>query len=401
MSPKFSTRTEWDLHETAYAAAQRHARAQGQKVLDLTASNPTTCGFQYEGDRLLGLLHQPQSLFYAPEPRGLLHAREAVAGYYQEETGAELNPEQLLLTTSTSEAYSFLFRLLCGPGDEVLIAQPSYPLFEFLADLDDVRLLPYPIFYDHGWHLDTAALRARLTPRTRAIAVVHPNNPTGHFTKSAERNELEAICQQHGLALIVDEVFLDYAVNTSSNNLINTHSFASGGHPVLTFVLSGLSKVAALPQMKAAWVLCMGPQEIVQQAMARLEMIADTFLSMNAPIQHALPGMLETRHAIQRQVRARVQANLAAMDRLLAQQTMVSRLVVEAGWYAVLRVPALGPVDAAAVRLLESEQVLVHPGNFYGFSGDGWLVVSLLPPVAEFQEGMARLVRFFGADAGR
>ena len=398
MQPTFSKRTEWDLQETPYAAAVRHARSQRRTIYDLTTSNPTTCGFLYEGG-LLDLLRDPRALQYQPDPQGLLPAREAVAAYYREETGAGISPKNILLTTSTSEAYSFLFRLLCGPGDEVLIAQPSYPLFEYLADLDDVRLAFHPLLYDHGWHLDPAALRARLTPRTRAITVVQPNNPTGHFIKEAERSALEAICLEHGLSLIVDEVFLDYAIDLSSKTLKNSQSFACGEHPVLTFVLSGVSKICALPQMKAAWLLCQGPQEQMRQAMGRLEVIADTFLSMSAPIQHALPGMLAMRHGPQRQIRERVRANLATLDRLLAQQTMVSRLVVEAGWYAVLRAPALGPVDAAVVRLLEREQVLVHPGNFYGFSGDGWLVVSLLPPTEEFQEGMARLVRFFGADA--
>ncbi len=436
MLPTFSTRTQWDLRETAYAAALRHARSQPQPIFDLTASNPTTCGFVYEDNHWRDLLHAPECRIYEPNPQGLRSAREAVAAYYQEATGARPDPDSIVLTTSTSEAYSFLFRLLCDHGDEVLIAQPSYPLFEFLADLDHVRLVSYPLFYDHGWHLDLAALRERITPRTRAIVVVQPNNPTGHFTKKAERRELETICEQYGLALIVDEVFLDYAGNSSRDGLgkfcLNStvvpqwlkpdfiadayggtkvpplqnadsfrdsldgnDSFSTDEHPALTFILSGLSKVSALPQMKVAWMLCLGPQDALQQARSRLEIIADTFLSMNAPIQHALPGMLASRHAMQRQILERTQANLSELDRQLQTQTMISRLTVEAGWYAVLRVPALGSVDAAAIRLLETERVLAHPGHFYGFAGDGWLVVSLLPPLAEFQEGMARMTRFF------
>ncbi|HUZ05112.1 MAG TPA: pyridoxal phosphate-dependent aminotransferase, partial [Acidobacteriaceae bacterium] len=353
MSPKFSARTQWDLQETPYAVALRRARADVQPIFDLTASNPTTCSFVYDEGCLLGLLRQPEALLYEPDPRGLRRAREAIASYYQRETGADLDPDHLLLTTSTSEAYSFLFRLLCDPGEEILIPQPSYPLFEFLADLEDVRLTPYPLFYDHGWHLDVAAMEARITSRTRAIMVVQPNNPTGHFTKSVEREALERVCEQHDLALIIDEVFLDYALDSSGNTLRKSRSFTTSNHPVLTFVLSGLSKVAALPQMKVAWVVCLGPQDILKQATARLEIIADTFLSMNAPIQHALPGMLAARWDIQQQIVARVRGNLADLDRQLAQQRMVSRLVVEAGWYVVLRIPALGSADAAAIRLLE------------------------------------------------
>ncbi|HEX4020847.1 MAG TPA: pyridoxal phosphate-dependent aminotransferase [Acidobacteriaceae bacterium] len=398
MLPQFSARAQWNLRETAYAAALRKAYAQGQAIFDLTASNPTTCGFVYDEERLLGLLHNPEFLTYEPDPRGLRHAREAVAGYYREETGVALDPSHVVLTTSTSEAYSFLFRLLCDSGDEVLVAQPSYPLFEFLADLDNIRLVPYPLFYDHGWHLDVAALRTCITARTRAIVVVQPNNPTGHFTKRAERMDLEEVCKQHGLALIVDEVFLDYRANTSSNALDSAQSFITGNHPGLTFVLSGLSKVAALPQMKAAWLVCRGPEGLLQEAMARLEVISDTFLSMNAPIQHALPGMLATRHDMQRQILARVRENLAALDDVLQQQPVVSRLVMEAGWYAVLRIPALESVEAAAIRLLETERVLVHPGHFYGLAGEGWIVVSLLPPLAEFQEGITRLAKFFRAN---
>ncbi len=395
MLPTFSTRTQWDLRETAYAAALRHARSQPQPIFDLTASNPTTCGFVYDDSHWRELLHAPECRIYEPNPQGLRSAREAVAKYYQEATGADPDPDSIVLTTSTSEAYSFLFRLLCDHGDEVLIAQPSYPLFEFLADLDHVRLVSYPLFYDHGWHLDLAALRERITPRTRAIVVVQPNNPTGHFTKKAERRELEVICEQYGLALIVDEVFLDHAPDSSGRGLSKNGSFATDKHPALTFILSGLSKVSALPQMKVAWMLCLGPQDVLQQARSRLEIIADTFLSMNAPIQHALSGMLASRSVMQRQILERTQANLAELDRQLQTQTMISRLTVEAGWYAVLRVPALGSVDAAAIRLLETERVLVHPGHFYGFAGDGWLVVSLLPPQAEFREGAMRLVQFF------
>ncbi len=357
-------------------------RTRGHALIDLTASNPTQCGFVYDAPALLAALGSGQSLRYDPEPMGLPEARDAVCGYY---SGA-VEPGQVGLTTSTSEAYSFLFRLLCDPGDEVLIAQPSYPLFDFLAGLDDVRLSGYPLFYDHGWQTEPGALAARITPRTRAIALVHPNNPTGHYTSPGERAELERLAVEHGLALIVDEVFLDYAFGEPAP------SFVHGEHPALTFVLSGLSKVAALPQMKASWIVTLGPPEQAREALARLELIADTFLSMNAPVQHALPAWLDGRAWLQSQISGRTRANLAILDAQLDPHTCITRLAVEAGWYAVLRVPALGTDDELVLALAQDWGVLVHPGHYYGFAGDGWLVVSLLPPCARFEEGIRAIV---------
>ena len=254
---RWSARTQWDLTETPWARHLARLRAAGAQLWDLTASNPTHCGFTYDAASILAPLNQPAALHYDPNPRGLLPAREAVSRYYREH-GATVDAEQIFLTTSTSEAYSFLFRLLCDPGDEVLIGQPGYPLFDFLARLDDVRLVPYELFYDHGWHLDLEAIRSRLTPRARAIAVVHPNNPTGHFTRPGQRAALEELCREHHLALIVDEVFLDYGLTHTGE------SFATGEHAVPTFVLSGLSKVAALPQMKAAWIACFAEAEALR-----------------------------------------------------------------------------------------------------------------------------------------
>jgi aspartate/methionine/tyrosine aminotransferase len=323
-------------------------------------------------------------LHYEPDPRGLRPAREAVSRYYRDH-GAVVDREQIFLTTGTSEAYSFLFRLLCDPGDEVLIGQPGYPLFDFLARLDDVRLVPYELFYDHGWHLDLEALRRRVTPRTRAITVVHPNNPTGHFTRQSERTAIEELCREQGLALIVDEVFLDYGLNQSGE------SFATGSHAVPTFVLSGLSKVAALPQMKAAWIACFAEGEARQ----RMEVISDTFLSMSAPIQWALPTWLGQRASLQGQIRERVEGNLASLDAILFSQKVVTRLEVEAGWYAVLRVPGLRAEEETALDLLSERRVVVHPGGFFGFSGQGWLVVSLLAPSAEFGKGVEAIAQHF------
>jgi aspartate/methionine/tyrosine aminotransferase len=392
MMQEFSRRTHWNLKKTAYAAAQERLRADGRQMFDLTASNPTACGFQYDRAGILGQLSRPECLEYEPDPRGLPVARAAVVDYYAEAAATQISPEQIFLTTSTSEAYSYLFRLHCDPGSEILIARPSYPLFDFLADLDDVRLVPYPLFYDHGWHIDRAALAERISSKTRAVVVVHPNNPTGHFTSPAEREWLQGICDEYGLVLIVDEVFLDYALDLPDTHTLRHTSFSSGDHPVLTYVLSGLSKVAGLPQMKAAWIAAFGPELLLEAATARLEMIADTFLSINAPVQHALPYLLAHRSGVQQQIRERVRQNLAELDRQFADAPAVSRLQVEGGWYAVLRVPALMSGDALAIRLMEQERVVVHPGHFYGFDGDGWIVLSLLPPLTEFAEGVTRLL---------
>lgn len=384
----FSQRTHWDTEENPLAEALRRRRAAGLPLIDLTASNPTRCGFRYDSELLLGALRKEASLEYDPDPRGIRAAREAICGYYRDHN-AEVDSERIFLTTSTSEAYSYLFRLLCDPGEEILIAQPSYPLFEYLADLEDVRLKPYPLFYDHGWHLDLHGLRQQITERTRAVAVVHPNNPTGHFTAGGERSALEQVCLEHGLSLIVDEVFLDYGLAGHSGR-----SFASGGHPALKFVVSGLSKIAALPQMKAAWIACCGPQELLGTALNRLEVIADTFLSMNAPVQWAMPEWLAGRASIQGQIRERLEMNLAALDRLLAKQSLLSRLDVEAGWYVVLRIPALAPDEEVVRQLVEEAGVSIHPGYFFGFSESGWLVASLLCPSDEFARGMEAVLKY-------
>jgi alanine-synthesizing transaminase len=389
---RFAARTEWSTEETAWSRALARRRQQGLPLLDLTASNPTECGFDYSAD-MLAPLAEPTALHYEPDPRGMRRAREAVCSYYRDHD-AGLSPEQIFLTTSTSEGYGWLFRLLCDPGDEVLIAQPSYPLFDLLAAVEDVRLAPYPLLYDpagaHGWSLDLHALEACLKEKTRALVVVHPNNPTGHYTTAAERAALAALCRERGLALIVDEVFLDYP--SRADVAQRARSFASGQQPALTFVLSGLSKVAALPQMKASWIACLGPEPERTEAMRRLEIIADTFLSMNAPIQHALPVWLAGRAAMQQQLQARTTANQRTLDAALAAQHAMVRLDCEGGWYATLRTPPFEDGEAFAVRLLQEAGVAVHPGSFFGFCERNRLVLSLLPREAEFARGIAALL---------
>lgn len=385
MAMRFSRRTGWNTEESELARAHRLRIAAGLPVADLTASNPTRCGFAY-GAKLLAPLADPAALDYDPQAKGILRARQAVCGYYAGR-GVMLDPGQIVLTTSTSEAYSYLFRLLCDPGSEILALQPGYPLFDFLAVLDDVRLKAASLVYDHGWQIDPEGLRRAITPETRAIMLVHPNNPTGHFTKPWEASELANLCHEFGLSLIVDEVFLDYGITEIGE------SFAAGLDAVPVFVVSGLSKIAGLPQMKAAWIVATGPGKA--QALDRLEVIADTFLSMNAPVQCALPAWLSGREAIQAQIRARVASNLAELDRQLACLPAAQRLKVEGGWYAVLRIPALAP-DAQTVMALLEHGVWVHPGYFFGMPEAGWLVVSLLGPETEFSAGVTRFVDYFG-----
>lgn len=377
MSYRFSSRTGWDLGESAFAESIRRAKSEGRELIDLTISNPTVCGFTYDRDAVLTSLGDPRALIYDPDPRGMLSAREAVAAYYADH-GADVSPDALVLTTSTSEAYGYLFRLLCDAGDEILVAQPSYPLFDFLADLEDVRLRPYPLFYDYGWWIDLAELERRLTPRTRAIVLVHPNNPTGHPTGREERARLEEICSRHGLALIVDEVFLDYTFGEQP-----LESFARGPHPVLTFVLSGMSKIAGLPQMKVGWIAAFGPDAEKYAALARLEVIADTFLSMNAPAQLALPSWLQSRSPLQEQIMERTAANLNAIS-----ANGLNVLRTGAGWSAIVRLPRIG---ITAESLLRDDAVVVHPGSFYGMPEPERVVVSLIVLSEAFLTGMQRI----------
>ncbi len=386
---RFSLRTNWNTEESELARAHRLRKEAGLPIADLTASNPTHCGFTYS-EKLLAPLAHPQALEYDPQPKGSLRAREAVCAYYAGH-GAMVDPAHIVLTTSTSEAYSYLFRLLCDGGAEILVPQPGYPLFDFLADLDDIRLKAAPLVYDAGWQIDFEGLRSAITTETRVIVVVHPNNPTGHFTKPWEVEELAHVCRAFDLSLVVDEVFLDYGIGESA------WSFAHGVESVPVYVLSGLSKIAGLPQMKAAWIVVTGPEHA--QALERLEVIADTFLSMNAPVQCALPAWLEGRAAIQTQIRRRVTENLAELDRQIAPATAVQRLAFEGGWYAVLRIPALAP-DEETVQALLEQGVWVHPGYFFGLPDSGWLVVSLLAAHGEFRGGVTKLMNYLAAPQG-
>jgi alanine-synthesizing transaminase len=384
----FADRTNWNLEENRLTRALAQRRAAGCAILDLSASNPTTCGFTFDERAILAAFTDPAAMQYTPDPHGLAAARTAVRDYYGQ-LGARVLPEEIFLTTGTSEAYSFVFRTLCDPGDEVLIPTPSYPLFDFLADINDVRLIPYSLLYDHGWQTDFNSFERAIGSRTRAAIVVHPNNPTGHYAKAAEALELESICARHEMALIADEVFYDFSFSEHQ-----PASFATEAH-ALTFVLSGLSKISGLPQMKAGWIVAAGPESLKSEALSRLEVIADTYLSMNAPVQCALPALLGMRKSFQRQLIERVTQNLAYLDKQLEYHPQCSRMAIEGGWNAVIRVPAIRSDEDAAIDLLESRDLYVHPGHFYDFAGDGHMVVSLIVKPEEFSEGAQRLLKFF------
>ncbi|HKN73608.1 MAG TPA: pyridoxal phosphate-dependent aminotransferase [Candidatus Acidoferrum sp.] len=370
------------------SAALAAHRAAGKLLIDLTVSNPTECGFRYDEGAILRALCNPAALKYEPNPRGLDVARSAVAQYYAAR-GSNVSNEDIFLTTGTSEAYSYVFRTLCDPDDELLIPEPSYPLFEFLADIQDARLRRYPLVYDYGWQIDFHAIEQTITPRTRGVIVVHPNNPTGHFCKAAEMHKLNEICAARGIAIIADEVFLDFALKEQQIASFATNSGA------LTFTMSGLSKICGLPQMKAAWLIVSGPETQKAEALARLEVIADTYLSMGAPIQWAMPTLLGQRHTFQKQLMSRVEQNLAELDKQLEGQKSCSRLEVEGGWNAVLHVPATCSDEELALELLATKSVCVHPGHFYDFPAEGYLVVSLITPANEFAKGIKMVLSMY------
>ncbi len=392
----FASRTNWNLQPNRFAKALEEHQRSGKPLFDLTNSNPTTCGFGYPEERLFAALTDRRVLRYEPESQGLRQAREAIADYYRGRPGffgaqAQVDPSRIVLTSSTSEAYNYVFRLLCEVGDEVLVPAPSYPLFEYLADLADIRPVSYPLIYDQGWQIDSAALFAASSSRSKAIMVVHPNNPTGSFVKRQEAQKLAEICARRNLAIIADEVFLDYADGADPPCTFASDSAA------LTFTLSGLSKISLLPQMKLGWIVVSGPDELVHAAMQRLDVIGDTYLSPSTPGQLALGEMLSMRDDLQKQMQQRLCSNLKFLDARM-QQSSVDRLKREGGWYAVLRVPARGSDEDLAIELLENCDVLVHPGHFFDFPRDGFVIVSLIAREAEFQEGARRLRNFFRSE---
>jgi alanine-synthesizing transaminase len=379
-----SQRLPASLEPNALSAALDARRRAGVPLLDLTLTNPTECGFSYPEQRILAALATPAVLAYQPDPRGQAGARDAIAAYH----GQGLTGADLTLTASTSEAYSWLFKLLCDPGDDVLVPSPSYPLFHWLAALEGVRARPVPALRHERWNLDLPGLAAACGPRTRAVVVVNPNNPTGHFLSRDEWSVLLGFCAQRGLALLVDEVFADYGLEPAADHLPTAMASDAPGCPL--FVLSGLSKIAALPQIKLGWIAARGDQ--ARALLEPLAFIADQYLSVSAPAQAAAPELLRLAPAIQAGIMERMRGNLAALDRALAPHPHLTRLPVEGGWSVLLRRPALDSAEACALRLLRDSGVYVHPGHFFDLPGEGYLVLSLLPPPEVFQEGIRRVV---------
>lgn len=384
----FSSRLHWDLRPNALTALLRAKRAAGAPIADLTESNPTRAGLHYPAG-ILDALANPRALLYEPIAAGLPAAREAIAVGYYAPLGKQVDPSRILLTASTSEAYAYLMKLLTEPGDELLTPVPSYPLFEFLASLESVRITPYPLLYDEGWSIDLDALARSITARTRAIVLVNPNNPTGSFVKRRELERLVELCRSHELAIVCDEVFSDYAFGADSDRVESLVE----REDVLTFSMSGLSKVAALPQMKLGWIVVGGPPAVRAGAIERLELIADTWLSVSTPVQHAAPLLLAAGADVRKQICDRTRRNL---DTLLDKtRNSVNRVLrVEGGWYATLRTPRVRNEEEWALELLDHCGVLTQPGYFYDFDRDDLLVLSLLTPPDIFSEGVRRLTEY-------
>jgi alanine-synthesizing transaminase len=369
------------------AAALGERRAAGRTHLDLTVSNPTSAGIPYDHQGITAALGSPRALVYEPAPFGLPSARDAVAKLWTDR-GVPTEARRVALTGSTSEAYAFLFKLLCDPGEAVLVPCPSYPLFEHLARYEGVEAVPYPLSYDGSWHVDLDALRRAVTERTRAIVVVSPNNPTGSFLK---RDELAKMAEL-GIPIVSDEVFGEYAFEDDPKRALSALT-ADGA---LVFALDGLSKLAALPQMKLAWITASGPDAEVDKALEGLELILDTFLSPGAPVQHALPSLLRSGSASRKAIRARARENKSTLS-YLATGSAVTPLTVEGGWCATLRLPATLAEEDWALGLLEACDVLVQPGFFYDFLDEPYAVLSLLTPERLFAEGVRRLVEYVEA----
>ncbi len=374
-----------DFAENALSLRTQEMRLAGARILDLTESNPTRAGLLAPPE-LIGLLGNPGSAHYRPEPCGLRSAREAVSRDYATR-GVAVDPGHIVLTASSSESYSLLFKLLGNPGDEILVPTPSYPLFGFLADLDGLRVRPYPLHFDHEWHLSIDSLNALITEKTRAVVVVHPNNPTGSFLKRPEAQALLGLGAKRGVAIIADEVFADFgfAADPRRQETFARDSLA------LCFALGGLSKSCALPQMKLGWIAISGPANLRNAALARLEFIADTYLSVGTPVQLALPGILEQKPWLQGPIKARLARNLKALKTAVAAHPELSLLPPEGGWSALLQCPATRSDEERALRALDAG-VLVHPGHFFDFESGCYLVVSLLCETESFDASLPPLM---------
>lgn len=384
---RFSGRVPASLAPNRLALALEQMRAERTPFVDLTESNPTRAGFIYP-EGLLDSLGDSASLSYRPQPRGGIEARRAVADDFARR-GRRIDPDRIALTASTSEAYALIFKLLCDAGDEVLVPRPSYPLFEHLTALESVTPVPYDLEYHVRWDVDLSSVERALSPRTRALVLVSPNNPTGSFVESGELDALARICAAREIAIVSDEVFADYPLLAAPAGV---RGELSGRADVLGFTLGGLSKTVGLPQVKLGWIAASGGDAQVERALTRLDLVLDTYLSVGTPVQLAAGDLLAKGAAVREQIHHRVQRNLAACTALVAQYPACRLLRAEGGWSAVVRVPSIVPEDDLVLALLREEHVLTYPGYFFDFPQESYIVLSLLVPEDTFVSGVGRVL---------
>ncbi len=384
-----TSRTNWKLTPNQLTLRLKTLQKAGVRILDLSESNPTRCQFEYLKGELLSSLSDPQNILYEPNSKGMLEARRAVQNDYQKK-GVLIDPEHIFLTASTSEAYSFLFRLLVNPGERVLVPRPSYPLFDFLADLNDVRLDSYSLRYNgSGWNLDMANLTHALQIETKAIILVHPNNPTGSFINRRELDEIIKLAQTRSLALISDEVFSDYSFSDDPERIASL----AETQEVSTFTLGGISKALGLPQMKLSWITATGPEKMLEPLLERLEMILDTYLSVSTPIQRSLPIWLQSKALIQNEIKTRIQKNRVFLLNALSRSQPVNYLHADGGWYAILQIPKTKSEEEWVLEFLEKQHVYLQPGYFFDFEEEAYIVLSLLVLPNIFEEGVLRILK--------
>lgn len=382
----FSRRTDWPFEQNPLMLALAQLKEKKIKVFDLTTSNPTQAGLAYPDRQILKALSLASNILYQPHPFGQEQARQAIAQMYERQK-VMIRPEQIILTSSSSEAYAFLFRLLLNPDEEALFPSPSYPLFDFLAQLNDVDIQPYPLCYQQQWEIDLSVLKEKFSLKTRALVLVNPNNPTGGFVKTKELAVINHLCRERDVAIICDEVFSDYVLDMHKDGVRTL----SRNTDALTFVLGGLSKSLGLPQMKLSWIIVNGPEDKVARALERLEIIADTYLSVNTPAQNALPTWLRFKDKIQRPIQARIQKNQKLLQGLCAK-TPFKVLSAEGGWYAIIQLPEGLSEERFVEQLLREHHVFAHPGYFFDLIQGAHLVVSLLTPEDVLREGLSRIV---------
>jgi len=387
----FSKKFDYNTSGNKLSLLLEEKRKSGERIFDLTESNPTNAGFVYDNDKILNAISTAESLKYNPGPRGILSARIAVAKYYKSK-GIKIDEDCIFLTSSTSEAYSFIFKLIADPFDEVLIPTPGYPLFPFIAELESINIKFYHLKYSKqdGFRIDFDSLKSNITEKTKAIITVNPNNPAGNFLCKNDFQGLINVCVENNAALICDEVFFDYNISKESEKRVSS----AGIGEILSFTLSGISKICALPQMKLSWIVLNGPGKIPEEAKSRLEIITDTYLSVGTPVQLALPTLLETRHGIQKQISERINSNYSFLKKEFAGEEKISVLNTEGGWYAVIKINTQFDEEKFAFDLLDKKNVYVHPGYFFDFVKEGYIVVSLLVKPIDFEEGILKIKSF-------